>query len=97
MTRFRMIAGIAAGALLAAPALAQAWPYHHHHHHRYVRHARIHHMAYRPYAGGWARDTGAIVDHQLITNGPVPDTPANRARYGGPMSYSGRMTAPVGD
>ena len=29
--------------------------------------------------------------------GPVPDTPGNRARFGGPMSRTGRMTAPVGN
>jgi len=27
----------------------------------------------------------------------VPDTPRNRARYGGPMSRGGAMTPPVGD
>ncbi|MDO1558523.1 hypothetical protein Q0812_03665 [Brevundimonas sp. 2R-24] len=34
---------------------------------------------------------------ELITNGPVPDTPANRARYGGPNSRAGQMTAPRGN
>ncbi|HWF00945.1 MAG TPA: hypothetical protein VG248_14190 [Caulobacteraceae bacterium] len=33
----------------------------------------------------------------LVTNGPVPDTPANRARYGRPMSRAGRHTAPAGN
>ena len=36
-------------------------------------------------------------DPYVISNGPVPDTRANRARFGGPMSRGGRMTAPVGD
>jgi hypothetical protein len=35
--------------------------------------------------------------HRVITNGPVPDTPRNRAMYGGPMSRGGEMTAPVGN
>ena len=34
---------------------------------------------------------------QVITNGPVPDTPENRARYGGPMSRAGRHTTPAGN
>jgi UrcA family protein len=32
-----------------------------------------------------------------VTNGPVPDTAQNRARFGGPMSNGGRRTAPVGN
>jgi len=31
----------------------------------------------------------------LVTNGPVPDTPANRAAFGGPESNAGKKTAPV--
>lgn len=34
---------------------------------------------------------------EIVANAPVPDTPANRALYGGPMSRAGRMTAPVGN
>jgi hypothetical protein len=41
--------------------------------------------------------TGAIVTHELVTNGPVPDTPENRARYGQPLSHAGRLTAPRGN
>lgn len=37
------------------------------------------------------------VSTDLITNGPVPDTPENRARFGGPNSRSGQMTAPSGN
>jgi UrcA family protein len=32
-----------------------------------------------------------------VTNGPVPDTPENRARYGAPMSRAGVNTAPAGN
>lgn len=32
-----------------------------------------------------------------VTNGPVADTPQNRARYGGPMSRAGKRTAPQGN
>jgi UrcA family protein len=34
---------------------------------------------------------------ETVTNGPVPDTPQNRARYGGPISRAGMSTAPAGD
>jgi hypothetical protein len=33
----------------------------------------------------------------VVTNGPVPDTPDNRARYGGPMSRAGKHTTPAGN
>jgi hypothetical protein len=36
-------------------------------------------------------------DNHVVTNGPIPDTPANRARYGGPKSHGGRATPPVGN
>ena len=32
-----------------------------------------------------------------VTNGPVPDTAENRARFGGPISNGGRRTAPAGN
>lgn len=38
-------------------------------------------------------NTGA----QIVTNGPVPDTAANRARLGIPDSHAGRRTAPAGN
>ena len=41
--------------------------------------------------------TGATVTTRVVTNGPIPDTPENRARYGGPMSRAGKNTAPVGN
>jgi hypothetical protein len=37
------------------------------------------------------------VTTSLTTNGPVPDTPENRAKYGGPMSRAGKHTAPRGN
>jgi hypothetical protein len=36
-------------------------------------------------------------DPNVISNPPVPDTPANRAQYGKPMSNAGRHTAPAGN
>ena len=32
-----------------------------------------------------------------VTNGPVPDNAANRAKYGGPMSHKGRASAAAGN
>jgi hypothetical protein len=34
---------------------------------------------------------------EITASAPVPDTRANRARYGGPMSRAGRATAPIGN
>lgn len=39
----------------------------------------------------------ASVTVSTTTNGPVPDTPENRARFGGPNSNAGQRTAPVGN
>ena len=36
-------------------------------------------------------------DANVVTNGPVPDTRENRAKYGGPTSNGGRRTAPRGN
>jgi hypothetical protein len=36
-------------------------------------------------------------DPTVISNPPVPDTPENRAKYGGPNSNGGRKTAPRGN
>jgi hypothetical protein len=33
----------------------------------------------------------------VISNGPIPDTPANRHLYGGPMSNAGRHSAAAGN
>ncbi len=36
-------------------------------------------------------------DNTVVTNGPVPDTPASRAKYGAPLSHAGRATSPTGN
>jgi len=36
-------------------------------------------------------------DPNVVSNGPVPDTKANRAKYGAPMSNGGRHTTPKGN
>ena len=41
--------------------------------------------------------SGASVTNTLTTNGPVADTPENRAKYGQPMSHAGKRTAPKGN
>jgi hypothetical protein len=40
---------------------------------------------------------GATVVANTVTNGPIPDTPANRAKYGAPMSHTGKKTSPSGN
>jgi hypothetical protein len=34
---------------------------------------------------------------RVVRSRPVPDTPHNRDRFGGPMSHGGKSTAPVGN
>jgi len=41
-------------------------------------------------------DTSAVVATNMITNGPVADTPENRKKYP-PLSRAGKRTAPRGD
>ena len=36
-------------------------------------------------------------DPTVVSNAPIPDTKANRARYGSPLSTTGRKTAPAGN
>ena len=36
-------------------------------------------------------------DANVVTNGPVADTPENRAKYGKPMSNAGKRSAPKGN
>jgi hypothetical protein len=36
-------------------------------------------------------------DPSVVSNGPVPDTKANRAKYGKPLSAAGRATQPAGN
>jgi hypothetical protein len=38
-----------------------------------------------------------IITDTLVTNGPVPDTAANRAKYGAPESHAGKLTRPAGN
>jgi hypothetical protein len=40
---------------------------------------------------------GDGVQHIVVSNAPVADTPENRAKYGKPMSHAGRRTKPIGD
>lgn len=47
-----------------------------------------------PAEDAWKLKAG---DPNVVTNGPVPDTAENRARYGGPMSNGGRRTRPAGN
>jgi len=46
-----------------------------------------------------AGQAGALVagDPNVVSNGPVPDTKANRALYGKPLSAAGRATQPAGN
>jgi hypothetical protein len=49
---------------------------------------------------GGAANASATVDangNQVIASQPVPDTRANRAAYGQPMSRAGKRTAPKGN
>lgn len=36
-------------------------------------------------------------DANVVSNGPVADTPENRAKYGAPMSRAGKRTQPAGN
>ncbi|MES2896462.1 MAG: hypothetical protein V4759_10555 [Pseudomonadota bacterium] len=44
-----------------------------------------------------AVDASATVTTTLVTNGPVADTPENRAKYGQPLSRAGKRTAARGN
>jgi hypothetical protein len=49
---------------------------------------------------GAAANTSTTVDAngaQVIASQPVPDTPANRAAFGQPLSHAGKHTAPKGN
>jgi hypothetical protein len=48
-----------------------------------------------PAAGAYAQS--ASVTTSTVTNGPVPDTAGNRAKYGQPMSRAGKRTAARGN
>jgi opacity protein-like surface antigen len=49
---------------------------------------------------GAAADTSATVDANGVlmhSAAPIPDTPANRAAYGQPLSRTGKLTPPIGN
>lgn len=48
-------------------------------------------------AGANVSATAPTVTTTLTTNGPVPDTAENRARYGQPLSRAGKATTPAGN
>jgi hypothetical protein len=57
-----------------------------------------------PPVGGYASsdtlgDTSKLKagDPDVVSNGPIPDTQENRAKYGRPESHAGRATKPTGD
>jgi UrcA family protein len=63
-------------------------------------------MATAPSAPAYSQDVAATeptapaaptYTTQTVTNGPVPDTAENRARYGGPVSRGGQATRPDGN
>lgn len=39
----------------------------------------------------------SAVTTRVITNGPIPDTPENRAAFGKPLSQAGRNSKPAGN
>ena len=93
--RLMLLGGATVLALALSQGAALAHVRHHHHHHY------SHQLAARE-AGYYGREASAdvldpYVGPTLITSRPVPDTPFNRMRFGGPMSHGGRMTAPVGN
>ena len=49
------------------------------------------------YAAAYGEPVSARVSDTAYASGPVPDTPQNRARYGGPMSRAGRHTSARGN
>jgi len=51
------------------------------------------------YADAYGAPVSATVADTAYVDGygPIPDTPENRARYGGPMSRAGRATGPRGN
>jgi UrcA family protein len=48
-------------------------------------------------ASGAPASTSATYTTTTVSNGPVADTPENRARYGAPMSHAGKRTLPRGN
>jgi hypothetical protein len=53
-----------------------------------------------PAPTGAAANTSATMNAsgvQVIASQPVPDTPANRAAFGQPLSHAGKRTKPAGN
>lgn len=48
-------------------------------------------------ATGSGSDVSAVVSTDVVTNGPIADTPENRALYGQPLSHTGKRTKAVGN
>lgn len=48
------------------------------------------------YAAAYGAQASAVAPAQVAAAGPIPDTPQNRARYGGPASRSGKHSAANG-
>ncbi len=44
-----------------------------------------------------APQTDPSTGAQIVTNGPVPDTKANRERFGSPDSHAGKRTSAAGN
>ena len=40
---------------------------------------------------------GQTAQPTIITNGPIADTPQNRAKYGRPLSHAGQRSHPAGN
>ena len=92
--RLMVLSGTAALAFALSQGAAFAHVRHHHHY--------VYHRLVAREAGYYGQESYARVEDPyggptLITSRPVPDTEFNRMRFGGPMSYGGRMTAPVGN
>jgi hypothetical protein len=47
--------------------------------------------------GAAVNTSATATSDQVIASQPVPDTPANRAKYGKPLSRAGKRTAPAGN
>ena len=55
-------------------------------------------VAVTPVGGASANDKAAgEVKTTVVTNGPIPDTPENRAKYASPLSNAGRKSPAVGN
>ena len=54
-------------------------------------------VAIEPASAPVSTVTEPVVTTEVIASAPVPDTPANRARYGQPLSNGGRRTGAAGN